>query len=49
MFVMKGLFGEEPEKQRPADPQDAAETPSMCPNQRRASPNECAEDTWTIH
>jgi hypothetical protein len=23
---MKGLFGEEPEKQRPAEPQDAGET-----------------------
>jgi hypothetical protein len=36
MFVMKGLFGEEPEKQRPTEPQDVGETPSMCPNQRES-------------
>jgi len=29
------LFGEEPEKQRPAAPQDDGKTPSACPPQRR--------------
>ncbi len=29
------LFGEEPEKQRPAVPQDAGKTPSACPSRRR--------------
>ena len=31
----KSLFGEEPEKQRPAAPQDDGKTPSACPIQRR--------------
>src|SRR5487761_390727 len=37
VFVLsaKSLFGEEPEKQRPAAPQDAGKTPSACPIQRR--------------
>jgi hypothetical protein len=29
------LFGEEPEKQRPAVPQDDGKTPNACPTQRR--------------
>jgi hypothetical protein len=42
MFVMKALFGEEPEKQSPAVLQDAGKTPSACLNQRRPH-LECSE------
>jgi hypothetical protein len=34
--LCRTLFWEEPEKQRSAVPQDAGETPSACPGQRRA-------------
>lgn len=38
----KSLFGEEPEKQSFAVPQDDGKTPSVCPMQRRPS-QECTE------
>jgi hypothetical protein len=31
-FFARALLGEEPEKQRSAVPQDAGETPSVCPS-----------------
>src|SRR5580698_347716 len=34
-LLRKSLFGEEPEKQRPAVPQDDGKTPNACPTQRR--------------
>jgi len=41
VLVAKSLFGEEPEKQRPAVPLDAGETPSACPIQRETTNYEC--------
>src|SRR5271169_4090293 len=34
-LLRRSLFGEEPEKQRPAVPQDEGKTPNACPTQRR--------------